>query len=117
MSVQPGQVTPLGRPGMQRRVLPDGRIVTVMDEQDDPGEAAPPPGNAPGMMRPPFPVPQRIQQGQDGSEAPQPDVQPGQALPTGATAPAVPLTIGKPGALPETKPGVAPATPIKPPGD
>ena len=117
ISVQPGQSTPLGRPGMQRRVLPDGRIVTVMDEQDDPGEAAPPPGMAPGMMRPPFPVPQRIQQSQDESEAPRPDVQPGQALPTGATAPTVPMTIGKPGALPVTKPGVAPAAPIKPPGD
>ena len=116
MSVQPGQVTPIGRPGMQRRVLPDGRIVTVMDEQDDPGEAAPPPGMAPGMMRPPFNAPPR-QPGEAGNDGPQPDAQPGQALPTGVTAPAVPMTIGKPGALPVTKPGVAPATPIKPPGD
>jgi hypothetical protein len=62
-------------------------------------------------------VPQRIQQGQDGSEAPQPDAQPGQVSPTGATAPMVPTTIGKPGALPVTKPGAAPVPPIKPPGD
>ena len=107
---------PAGRPGMQRRILPDGRVVTVMDEPDDPGETAPAPGNQPGMMRPPFNAPPR-QQGQDGNDGPQPDIQPGQALPTGATAPAVPMTIGKPGALPVTKPGVAPATPIKPPGD
>jgi hypothetical protein len=107
---------PSGRPGMQRRVLPDGRVVTVMDEQDDPGEAAPPPGNAPGMMRPPFNAPPR-QQGEAGNEGPQPDVQPGQVLPTGATAPAVPLTIGKPGALPATRPGAPSPPPIKPPGD
>ena len=30
---QPGMGgPPLGRPGMQRRVLPDGRVVTVMDD-------------------------------------------------------------------------------------
>jgi hypothetical protein len=107
---------PSGRPGVQRRVLPDGRVVTVMDEQDDPGEAAPPPGNAPGMMRPPFNAPPR-QQGEAGNDGPPPDIQPGQALPTGATAPGVPMTIGKPGALPVTRPGAAPAAPIKPPGD
>ena len=67
-------------------------------------------------MRPPFNAPPR-QQGEAGNDGPQPDIQPGQALPTGATAPAVPMTIGKPGTLPVTKPGVAPAAPIKPPGD
>jgi len=107
---------PAGRPGMQRRILPDGRVVTVMDEPDDPGEPAPPPGNQPGMMRPPFNAPPR-QQGQDGSEGPQPDIQPGQAVPSTSTAPMVPVTIGKPGAMPVTRPGAAPPPPIKPPGD
>ena len=111
---------PLGRPGMQRRVLPDGRVVTVMDESlqadepDDPDETRSG-GNPPGMMRPPFSAPPR-QQGQSGSDAPQPEVQPGQVAPTTATAPLVPVTIGKPGALPVTKPGAIPP-PIKPPGD
>jgi hypothetical protein len=107
---------PSGRPGMQRRVLPDGRVVTVMDEQDDPGEAAPPPGNAPGMMRPPFNAPPR-QQGEAGNDDPQPDTQPGQVAPSTSNAPVVPLTIGKPGALPVTRPGATPPPPIKPPGD
>jgi hypothetical protein len=107
---------PSGRPGMQRRVLPDGRAVTVMDEQDDPGEAAPPPGNAPGMMRPPFNAPPR-QQGEAPIDGPQPDIQPGQVAPSTSNAPVVPLTIGKPGALPVTRPGATPPPPIKPPGD
>jgi hypothetical protein len=112
---------PSGRPGMQRRVLPDGRTVTVMDEPpqadepDDP-DVPRPGGNAPGIMRPPFNAPAR-QQIQDGSEAPQPDVQPGQVAPSTSTAPVVPLTIGKPGALPATRPGATPPPPIKPPGD
>jgi hypothetical protein len=107
---------PAGRPGMQRRILPDGRVVTVMDEAqaDDASEAAP--SNAPGLMRPPFGAPPR-QQGQDAADAPQADVQPGQVAPTAATAPMVPMTVGKPGVLPVTKPGAAPAAPIKPPGD
>ena len=116
MGSQPGPGgPPVGRQGMQRRVLPDGRIVTVMDEsqQDDANDGAPP--SPPGMLRPPFNAPPR-QQGQDGSDAPQPELQPGQVSPTGSTAPTVPTTIGKPGALPVTKPGAAPAAPIKPPG-
>jgi hypothetical protein len=104
------------RPGMQRRVLPDGRVVTVMDEPDDPGETAPAPGNPPGMMRPPFNAPPR-QQGEAGSDGPQPDIQPGQVVPSTSTAPLVPLTIGKPGAMPVTRPGATPPPPIKPPGD
>jgi hypothetical protein len=105
---------PAGRPGIQRRVLPDGRVVTVMDESqaDDAGDPAPP--NAPGLMRPPFNAPPR-QPGQDPGEAPQTDVQPSQA--PAPTAPVVPMTIGKPGALPVTKPGAAPGAPIKPPGN
>jgi hypothetical protein len=113
---------PFARPGMQRRVLPDGRVVTVMDdpqradELDDPNEARPG-GNAPGMMRPPFNAPPRMPQEQAGSDALQPVMQPGQVAPTMSTAPTVPLTTGKPGALPATGPGATPPPPIKPPGD
>jgi len=112
---------PIGRPGAQRRVLPDGRVVTVMDDQrmdepDGPDEARPG-GNPPGMMRPPFNAPPRTQQGEDASDALQPALQPGQVAPTMSARPTVPPTIGKPGALPATKPGATPPPPIKPPGD
>jgi hypothetical protein len=112
---------PPGRPGMQRRVMPDGRVVTIMDdasragEQDDPDEAAP--GNPPGMMRQSFPGPQRMQQSQAG-EAPQADAQPGQAAPGSMAAPGVPATISVPGVMPTGRPGATPpAAPPKPPGD
>ena len=111
---------PLGRPGLQRRVLPDGRVVTVLDEPQQTGdpddtEEARPVGNPPGMMRPPFNPPPGAQ-GQAG-DPPDPDAQPGQAAPTLSAAPTLPQTIGKPGALPVTKPGATPPPPIKPPGD
>jgi len=113
---------PFARPGVQRRVLPDGRVVTViddsqrMDEVDEPDEARPG-GSPPGMMRPPFNAPPRAQQGEDAIDAPQPVLQPGQVAPTLSTTPTVPPTIGKPGVLPATKPGATPPPPIKPPGD
>lgn len=109
---------PLGRPGMQRRVLPDGRVVTIVEdlqgagEPDEPGEA--PRDGAPGMMRPPFNAPPR-QEGQTGDDAPQQILQPGQARPTTTSAPAMPATVGTPGAV-AAKPGPTPP-PIKPPGD
>ena len=109
---------PLGRPGMQRRVLPDGRVVTIVEDsqgagdQDEPGEA--PRDGAPGMMRPPFNAPPR-QEGQTGDDAPQQVLQPGQARPTTTSAPAMPATVGTPGAV-AAKPGPTPP-PIKPPGD
>ena len=109
---------PSGRPGVQRRVLPDGRVVTVMDdsqqsnEPDEPGE--PPRDGAPGMMRPPFNAPRPDQAAED---APQQMYQPGQTAPGTATMPVVPATIGKPGVLPAAKPGPASPPPIKPPGD
>jgi hypothetical protein len=121
MGTQQGPVLPLARPGMQRRVLPDGRVVTVMDDPDRSGEPddrdeTQPPANQPSMMRPPFGAPPR-QQGQGEDETPQPPSQPGQALPTTAI-PVVPaVTVATPGALPATKPGATPAVPIKPPGD
>ena len=120
---QPGMGgPPSGRPGMQRRVLPDGRVVTVMDDPpqaDEPDEAeqARPGGDPPGMMRPPFPGPPRMQQGQAASDAPQLETLPGQVMPTGSAMPTMPgVTVAVPGALPITKPGAAPP-PIKPPGD
>jgi hypothetical protein len=109
---------PVGRPGMQRRVLPDGRVVTIMEdsqgagEPDEPGET--PRDGAPGIMRPPFNAPPR-QEGQTGDDTPQQTLQPGQVMPATASAPAVPATVGTPGAV-AAKPGTTPP-PIKPPGD
>ena len=109
---------PIGRPGAQRRVLPDGRVVTVMDDPDRTGEPddrdeATPAQNQPGMMRPPSNAPPR----QAGSDEPQSDRQPGQVAPSTAATPVAPsVTISTPGALPVTKPGTPPP-PIKPPGD
>ena len=119
--VQPGQGgPPFGRPGMQRRVLPDGRVVTVTDDANPPGEPddeRATQGNQPGMMRPPFGAPPR-QQGQAEDETPQPPSQPGQAQQTPTAMPVAPTVTGAtPGALPAAKPGTAPAPPIKPPGD
>ena len=107
-----------GRPGMQRRVLPDGRVVTVMDDPDRTGEPddrdeATPAQNPPSMMRPPSNAPPR----QAGSDEPQQDTPPGQVTPTTSVAPVAPsVTISTPGALPVTRPGTPPP-PIKPPGD
>jgi hypothetical protein len=120
---RPGALGPLaGRPGVQRRVLPDGRVVTVMDEPDrssdgDDRDETPPPAGQPGMMRPPFGAPPR-QQGQGEYEATQPPAQPGQAVQTSTPMPSAPtVTVATPGALPASKPGATPAAPIKPPGD
>lgn len=121
---------PLGRPGMQRRVLPDGRIVTVMDETqqagdpDEADEAPAPTAPPPGIVRPPF-VGSRMQQGQVYNDGPQrmqqgqpidvpQDVPPGQAGEGTKAAPVVPATVPMPGALPSAKP---PTSPPKPPGD
>jgi hypothetical protein len=119
---QPGMGgSPMGRPGLQRRVLPDGRIVTVMDDQqqaDEPDdtEQAQPGGNRPGMMRPPFNAPPQPP-GQGEGDPPQPELQPGEGAPTTSAMPVAPqTTVVKPGVLPVTKPG-GPPSPIKPPGD
>jgi hypothetical protein len=115
---------PFGRPGMQRRVLPDGRVVTVMDdsqragEPDEPDEAAPRQDGPPALMRPPFNAPPRQEQGQAGDDATPQTLQPGQVSPTTAASPVGPtVTVVTPGALPATKPGTASPPPIKPPGD
>ncbi len=119
---QPGMGgPPSGRPGMQRRVLPDGRVVTVMDEPpqaDEPDEAeqARPGGNPPGMMRPPFNALPRPQ-GEADSGPPAAPMPPGQATPATSSVPGLPaVTVATPGVLPVTKPGATPP-PIKPPGD
>jgi hypothetical protein len=121
MGGQPGMVgPPSGRPGMQRRVLPDGRVVTVMDdsqrvnEPDEPDEAPSRLDGAPGMMRPPFNAPRP--DGQPGDGTPPRTYQPGEA-PTMSTMPVAPVTVGTPGALPTVKPGAPAPPPIKPPGD
>ena len=114
---------PLGRPGMQRRVLPDGRVVTVMDDPqqaDEPDVAEDERSGRipPGMMRQPGNMPPRGQQDQPGSDAQQTYPPPGQAAPTLSAAPTLPQqTIGTPGMLPAAKPGATPPPPIKPPGD
>ena len=122
LGIQPGMGgAPMGRPGVQRRVLPDGRIVTVMDDAEqvdepDDTEQASPGRTPPGMMRPPFNAPPQPP-GQGESDPPQPEAQPGEAAPTTTVAPVAPqTTIAKPGVLPVTKPGGLPP-PIKPPGD
>jgi len=119
---QPGMGgPPSGRPGMQRRVLPDGRVVTVMDDPQQPDEPdiadqERPGGNPPGMMRPPFNAPPRMQ-GEAASDPPAAPAQPGQVMPTTSAMPTMPaVTVAVPGTLPVTKPGAAPP-PIKPPGD
>jgi hypothetical protein len=108
---------------VQRRVLPDGRVVTVVedpqrmgdaDEEEDPPAG---PGNMPGMMRPPFNAPPRGMAGQADDATAQEPQQPGQAIPTTATAPGAPVTVPTPGVLPSNKPAPAPPGPIKPPGD
>jgi hypothetical protein len=113
---------PFSRPGVQRRLLPDGRVVTVMDDPegnadpDDPDEM-PQPMNQPGMMRPPFGASPR-QQGQPETDPPEPPSQPNQAIPAATSMPVLPaVTVATPGALPAAKPGATPAQPIKPPGD
>ena len=118
----PGRASPFGRPGMQRRVLPDGRVVTVMDDpqqanEPDLAEQERPGGNPPGMMRPPFNAPPRPP-GEAASDPPAAPMQPGQMTPGTSAMPTMPtVTVAVPGALPITKPGAAPPPPIKPPGD
>jgi len=111
----PGQRTP-----MQRRVLPDGRVVMgVSDGSEDAGDDAdePPQGSQPGMLRPPFWGPSRSVQGQSGDEPTRIDAGDEQATP------AAPRYTPAPGpGTSGTMPGMVPArtlpsTPIKPPGD
>jgi len=121
---QPGMGgPPSGRPGMQRRVLPDGRVVTVMDDPQPPAEPddtedARSGGNAPGIMRPPFNAPTRLPQDGAAGDAQQTYPSPGQTAPTLSATPTLPAqTVSTPGVLPPTKPGATPPVPVKPPGD
>jgi hypothetical protein len=112
---------PTGRPGAMRRVLPNGQVITVMDEPqaagdpDDPDEQSAPPGNPPGMTRPPFGAPGQMPQGQPGGD-PQADVPASPTMPGAAAAPPLPVTIPTPGVMPAAKPGAVPPGPPKPPG-
>jgi hypothetical protein len=107
-----------GRPGMQRRVLPDGRVVTVMDdpsrmsEDEAPDDPPPGPANQPGMMRPPFGAPGARMQGPGGT--PQPDDPVERPATAPSSLPTAPVGLPVPGLLPTSKP---PAAPPKPPGD
>ena len=119
----PGMGGPtFGRPGMQRRVLPDGRVVTVMDDpqpvdEPDVAEDERPGRTPPGMMRQPGNMPPRGQQDPPDGDAQQNYPPPGQTAPTLSPAPTLPQqTVGTPGMLP-AKPGAIPPPPIKPPGD
>lgn len=112
-----------GRPQVQRRVLPDGRVITMMDdsqragEPDDSEDTPPTSVGTPGLMRPPFQAPQRYQQGQAVNDPMAPDQPDAPALPPGQTTPSVPATIPAPGVLPAAKPNPGtPPGPPKPPG-
>jgi hypothetical protein len=118
IAVQPG------RPQVQRRVLPDGRVVTIMDDLQQPGDpddtedSPSPPGGAPGMMRPPFQGPPRFPPGQIANEPTLLGPADPQASPATRPMPTVPATVTSPGAVvpavkkyPQTPPG-----PPKPPG-
>jgi hypothetical protein len=112
-----------GRPQVQRRVMPDGRVVTIMDDLQQPGDPddtednPPPAGGSASMMRPPFPVPARIQQGQSATDPALVDQQsPPSAAPAMKSAPTIPVTIAAPGALPAAKQYPPQPGPPKPPG-
>jgi hypothetical protein len=118
-----GTVQP-GRPQVQRRVMPDGRVVTIMEDLPQPGDpdetedSPSPPSGAPSMMRPPFQGPLRSPQGQPANEPTMLDPAAPQAYPATRPMPMVPGTVTSPGAVavpaarnPQTPPG-----PPKPPG-
>jgi hypothetical protein len=113
-----------GRPQEQRQVLPDGRVVTIMDDLQQSGDPdvtediPSPPGGSPGLMRPPLQGPPRFPQGQTANEPTPLDPADRQAYPATSPSPTVPATAALPGAVapaltktPQTPPG-----PPKPPG-
>lgn len=111
----PGQRTPV-----QRRVLPDGRVVIGVSDGSEDADTdldEMPQGGQPGMPRPPFGGPSRSMQGQPGDQPTRVDAGDEQA------APAPPRYTPTPGpGTSVTTPGMVPArtlpsTPIKPPGD
>lgn len=107
----PGQRTP-----MQRRVLPDGRVVMgVSDGSEDADTDLD--ESQPGMPRPPFRGPSRIMQGQPGDEPTRVDAGDEQATPAApryTPAPGPGASVTMPGMVPAR---TLPSTPIKPPGD
>jgi len=112
-----------GRPQVQRRVMPDGRVVTIMDDLQQPGDPddtednPPPAGGSASMMRPPFQGPGRVPQGRTAEDPTLVDPQsPPYADPAMKSAPTVPVTIAAPGVLPTAKQNPPPPGPPKPPG-
>jgi len=117
-TLQPGQ------PQVQRRVQPDGRVVTIMDDLQQPGDpddtedSPSPPGGPPSMMRPPSQGLPRFPQGQNANEPTLLDPADSQASPATRPMPTVPGTVASPGAVvPAVKRNPqAPPGPPKPPG-
>jgi hypothetical protein len=127
---------PTGRPGMQRRVMPDGRVVTFFENPTRPGEAAlvdddsdppdmpaSPQGQQPGVMRGAFGGPGRMGGGRGQAQDSQGDDGPtgASSTPTMSAVPIAPgTTTSAPGLVtPAVIPGARPvtgATPPKPPG-
>jgi hypothetical protein len=122
------------QPQVQRRVLPDGRVInlienanrpgdmTIVEDDDDPGTDV---GTPAPMPRPPFGAPMRPGQPPGtatGGDPDQTDDQP--PVQTPSTLPTVPArTLPAPGMLPAAKPATGqtmppgPPKPPKPPGD
>jgi len=111
----PGMRTP-----MQRRVLPDGRVVmSASDDTEDTDTEMDqgPQGSQPGMPRPPFGGPSRSMQGQPGDEPTRVDAGDEQGTPAApryTPAPGPGASVTMPGMVPAR---TLPSTPIKPPGD
>ena len=105
---------------MQRRVLPDGRVVMGVSDASEDADTDPdemPQGSQPGMLRPPFGGPSRSMQGQPGDEPTRVDAGDEQGTPAApryTPAPGPGASVTMPGMVPAR---TLPSTPIKPPGD
>jgi len=139
---QRSMTAPPGGPGrsqVDRRIMPDGRVVAFGENPDRPGDVSvadteqdpqPPSGDSPVMMRAPGQVPQLLPQGL-GLAAPFPSNPPGvqgfgnQIPPATPTAPSGVKSAPRPGMVipeppvpytPPQSPPKTPPPPIKPPG-
>ena len=139
---RPSVTVPYAGPGpspLERRIMPDGRVVVVQQNQgrpddlsvtNDEQDAQAAPGDSPVMMFPPGQLPQRLPQGQGptGAFPPNPSGIQGsgsQMTPASRTAPTAVKSTPRPGMVipeppvPYTPPQYPPKTPpppIKPPG-
>ncbi|MCX6550974.1 MAG: hypothetical protein NTY02_08220 [Acidobacteria bacterium] len=116
-----------GRPPIQRRVMPDGQVISFMDSANRPGEVSvidddsDPSSDAllPPAMRPPFGALQRPGQGRPGSDVSQPDGTSGTQTPSPVLTPmpTVPgATVATPGSIILPSRQAPPSVPPKPPG-